>query len=106
MTNKILLTGASGFIGFHLCKSLLEDGIDVLGIDNMNDYYDVSLKESRLNQLNDFSSSGNFQFNRQDITNQNKFPTLCNRHHHRLPIPCCAMRTYQEISSTDIAATP
>jgi len=48
---KILVTGAAGFIGFHLCKSLLDDGYEVLGIDNINDYYDVNLKYARLNEL-------------------------------------------------------
>ena len=38
MKNTILVTGAAGFIGFHLCKKLLENGINVLGIDNLNDY--------------------------------------------------------------------
>ena len=40
----ILVTGAAGFIGFHLCLKLLESGTPVLGIDNLNDYYDPSLK--------------------------------------------------------------
>ena len=48
---KILVTGAAGFIGFHLSKSLLEDGYEVLGVDNLNDYYDVNLKYARLNEL-------------------------------------------------------
>ncbi len=48
---KILVTGSSGFIGMHLCKSLLEDGYSVHGIDNMNSYYDVNLKKSRLDNL-------------------------------------------------------
>ncbi|NTW70165.1 MAG: NAD-dependent epimerase [Chlorobiaceae bacterium] len=48
---KILVTGAAGFIGFHVCKQLLERGEEVTGVDNMNDYYDVSLKESRLSML-------------------------------------------------------
>lgn len=52
----ILITGCAGFIGFHLTKRLLEDGFDVIGIDNLNDYYDVSLKKSRLNLLLPFSS--------------------------------------------------
>jgi UDP-glucuronate 4-epimerase len=47
----ILVTGAAGFIGFHLCRQLLERGDTVTGIDNMNDYYDVSLKEARLAML-------------------------------------------------------
>ncbi|MEO0438610.1 MAG: NAD-dependent epimerase [Pseudomonadota bacterium] len=49
---NILVTGAAGFIGFHLCKRLLEDGHTVSGLDNLNDYYSVDLKKARLNQLN------------------------------------------------------
>ena len=59
VTKKVLITGAAGFIGFHLAKRLLEMGAVVLGFDNMNDYYDVSLKESRLGVLRAFS---NFSF--------------------------------------------
>jgi UDP-glucuronate 4-epimerase len=44
---KILVTGTAGFIGFHMARRLLSEGIDVTGLDNMNDYYDVSLKEAR-----------------------------------------------------------
>ena len=62
---RILVTGSAGFIGMHLCRSLLEDGYIVYGIDNMNDYYDVSLKEKRLNVLCDY---GNFIFNKVDIS--------------------------------------
>ncbi len=49
-----MLTGAAGFIGFHLAKRLLDLGTTVLGLDNLNDYYDVSLKESRLRILKDY----------------------------------------------------
>jgi len=45
--DKILVTGAAGFIGFHLSKYLLDDGYEVLGIDNINDYYDPNLKLAR-----------------------------------------------------------
>ena len=45
MKNYILVTGAAGFIGFYLCKKLLENGFNVIGIDNLNEYYDIALKE-------------------------------------------------------------
>ena len=50
-SKKILVTGAAGFIGFHLSKRILQEGGEVIGFDNINDYYDVSLKESRLGIL-------------------------------------------------------
>ena len=45
---KVLVTGAAGFIGFHLCRQLIDQGVRVTGIDNMNPYYDVGLKTDRL----------------------------------------------------------
>ena len=62
---KILLTGSSGFIGYHLAKELLKDGHEVIGIDNHNDYYDVKLKELRKKTL----ESIKFSFFQQDINN-------------------------------------
>jgi len=62
---KILVTGSSGFIGMHLCRNLLDDGYNVYGIDNMNNYYDVLLKEARLNLLREYD---NFTFNKIDIS--------------------------------------
>ena len=48
LNNKVaIVTGAAGFIGFHLSKKLLEDGFHVIGFDNLNSYYDVNLKKSR-----------------------------------------------------------
>ncbi len=58
---KILITGTSGFIGFHLAQRLCGQGLEVLGIDNMNDYYDVSLKEARLALLQKHNSFGFIQ---------------------------------------------
>ena len=56
--NKILITGSAGFIGFHLSKSLLDDGYEVCGIDNLNDYYDPLLKNSRLKEYSVLSLVG------------------------------------------------
>lgn len=53
MARKILVTGAAGFIGFHLCQRLLAAGDQVVGLDNLNDYYDVRLKQDRLKQIED-----------------------------------------------------
>ena len=61
---KILVTGSAGFIGMHLCKSLLDDDYMVIGIDNINDYYDPLLKQSRLKQLSKFN---NFHFHKIEI---------------------------------------
>lgn len=55
----ILVTGAAGFIGFHTSKKLLEEGAEIVGLDNLNDYYDVNLKNARLKQLEGYS---NFTF--------------------------------------------
>ena len=65
--DRILVTGAAGFIGFHLSKSLLDDGFEVLGIDNLNDYYDPNLKLARLEQLNPYK---NFTFDKIDISDK------------------------------------
>lgn len=62
--NPILVTGAAGFIGFHLAKRLLEEGRAVVGLDNLNNYYDVQLKKARLAQLKKFSG---FEFVKLDI---------------------------------------
>ncbi|MDP3987150.1 MAG: GDP-mannose 4,6-dehydratase [Nanoarchaeota archaeon] len=62
---KILVTGCAGFIGFHVSKKLLERGDSVVGVDNLNDYYDVSLKEARLKILKEFPD---FKFHKIDIS--------------------------------------
>ncbi len=65
--NKILITGIAGFIGYHLGKRLLEENWQVVGIDNMNAYYDVQLKIDRLKQLED---KDNFRFYQMDISDK------------------------------------
>ncbi len=64
---NLLVTGAAGFIGFHLCQRLLDRGDKIIGIDNLNDYYDVSLKQARLEQLNDRES---FSFQQLDLADR------------------------------------
>ncbi|MBT6937946.1 MAG: NAD-dependent epimerase/dehydratase family protein [Candidatus Marinimicrobia bacterium] len=64
---RILVTGSAGFIGFHLSKSLLDDGYEVLGIDNLNAYYDRNLKHARLDQITSFK---NFTFKKIDIADR------------------------------------
>jgi len=64
---KILVTGAAGFIGFHLAKRLLDSGDTVVGIDNLNNYYDVNLKKARLAILKKYE---NFHFTKMDIANR------------------------------------
>ena len=64
---RILVTGAAGFIGSHLSRRLLERGDTVIGLDNLNDYYEVSLKEARLNRLKD---RDNFSFVRLDLADR------------------------------------
>jgi UDP-glucuronate 4-epimerase len=71
--SKILVTGSAGFIGFNLSKSLLEDGAQVHGVDNLNDYYDINLKKARLKILSGFD---NFSFSKVDISNKSQIKTV------------------------------
>jgi UDP-glucuronate 4-epimerase len=71
--HKFLLTGVAGFIGFHVAQRLLARGDTVLGVDNLNDYYDVTLKEDRLSLLSD---KGGFRFSRTDIRDKEEILAL------------------------------
>ena len=72
--NKVILvTGAAGFIGFHLSKQLLEKGVKIIGYDNINEYYDVRLKYARLDILNQYE---NFTFIKGDLADKDKVNEL------------------------------
>jgi UDP-glucuronate 4-epimerase len=75
--SKILVTGAAGFIGFHLCRQLLAQGNQVVGTDNLNSYYSVQLKQDRLAQLRDNSD---FEFRQLDLVDTNGMRELFGRH--------------------------
>lgn len=81
---NVLVTGAAGFIGFHLCRQLLKGDVQITGIDNLNPYYDVGLKKDRLKNI---LSAPNFEFVKmdmadrsgmQDLFNHNKFDVVVN----------------------------
>jgi UDP-glucuronate 4-epimerase len=73
----VLVTGAAGFIGFHTSLALLDRGEQVIGIDNLNDYYDVSLKEARLDNL---KAKTGFVFEHMDIAEREPMAALVERH--------------------------
>ncbi len=64
---KVLVTGAAGFIGFHTARHLLDRGDDVVGLDNLNDYYDVNLKLARIAQ---FEEKPNWKFVKLDLADR------------------------------------
>ncbi|WP_313686781.1 NAD-dependent epimerase [Pantoea sp.] len=74
---KFLVTGAAGFIGFHVCQRLLAAGHQVVGIDNLNDYYDVSLKQARLDRI---ASHPAFSFSKMDLADRQAISSLFEHH--------------------------
>ncbi|WP_185268632.1 NAD-dependent epimerase [Halopseudomonas xiamenensis] len=70
---KVLVTGAAGFIGFHVSRQLLEQGHSVVGLDNLNDYYEVSLKEDRLKELAPYE---HFRFVKMDLADRDAVARL------------------------------
>lgn len=77
----VLVTGAAGFIGYHVCEALLERGERVLGVDNLSPYYDVNLKKARLGRL---ERHGGFSFGLVDIVDRGALAAVVSRHE---PIP-------------------
>ena len=70
---KILITGVAGFIGYHLSEKLLNNNYDIIGIDNLNDYYDPNLKKARLDNLNELP---NFEFYKIDFINNKELKPI------------------------------
>lgn len=77
---KILVTGAAGFIGYHVALKFLARGDSVIGVDNLNDYYDVSLKEARLASIATHFNAQNFHFIKQDIADTASLLALFEAH--------------------------
>lgn len=74
---KVLLTGAAGFVGYHVAAALLDGGHEVVGLDNLNDYYSVQLKRDRLTQL---EGRGNFRFYKVDLGHREEIEALVAKH--------------------------
>lgn len=83
LKTTVLVTGAAGFIGFHLSRRLLEGGSRVIGVDNLNPYYDVTVKQARLAQLRDHRD---FVFYEEDIKNLEGLRGIFER--HEIPVIC------------------
>ena len=77
---KVLITGACGFIGFHLFRKLIEQDCQIIGIDNFNSYYDPKLKEARYEKLQDISRNNNLEIYRVDIENFDELNNLFKDH--------------------------
>ena len=84
---KILITGCAGFIGFHLSNYLLKKNINLIGIDNINDYYDINLKKNRLKIL---KAHKNFSFNKFDLINKKKLNLIIKKNRIKIIIHLAA----------------
>ena len=75
---KVLITGCAGFIGYHVVVKLLNSNFDIIGVDNLNNYYDINLKKKRLKMIEKISSKSNskFNFHKLDISNESKIKNL------------------------------
>ena len=88
---KIIITGAAGFIGFHACQKLLKKGYRVIGIDNINNYYDVNLKYKRLEILKELiPNSCNWEFIKADLVDKKKMMSIFDQHKPEIVINLAA----------------
>ena len=92
MSKKIIITGAAGFIGFYVAKELISQGNFIIGIDNINSYYEVKLKESRLKNIKDHQkiSKGRWKFIKCDLCNDNKLNRIFNKYKPEIVINLAA----------------
>ena len=89
---RIVITGAAGFIGFHLSKRMLKENISLIGIDNINDYYDISLKEARLKELQKITikQNANFKFYKENINDKSKIEEIFKKYNPEIVINLAA----------------
>ncbi len=87
LNKNIIVTGSAGFIGFSLCRNLLERGDNIIGIDNHNDYYDPKIKEARFDQLTKFS---NYKHYRIDLTDNHKLREIFQKYKSEIVVNLAA----------------
>ena len=91
MKENILVTGAAGFIGFHLCQKLIKNGCNVVGFDNINDYYEIDLKESRLKILDkEGFKAKNWFFEKGDLIEKDSVEDVFNKYNPNIVINLAA----------------
>ena len=91
MKDTILVTGAAGFIGFHLCRKLLEQDFSIVGIDNLNNYYDPKLKTSRLKEIeNNIKNSKNWNFIKCELENKSRLFEIFRQYQPKIVINLAA----------------
>ena len=93
---KILVTGVAGFIGYHLCKKCIENDFPIIGIDNLNSYYDKNLKINRLEELKSFSLSKKKEFDFKKIDLQDKSAIEAIFEEHKIDIASCTKNNKQK----------
>ena len=87
---KILVTGAAGFIGSEIVKKLLSEGATVFGIDNLNNYYNPSLKEKRIEKIEEFKKNNLWSFHKVDLVNSKKIDQIFTEYNPNIVINLAA----------------
>ena len=89
---SILITGAGGFIGFHICKELLKNNLSIIGFDNINSYYDINLKKNRIKNLKTFTNSKNcsFTFFQENLEDFKSLEAVFNKYNPKVVIHLAA----------------